>query len=156
MIYFSVQMQEVHVHGLPNPAAFSSGLHGASAFDSPLRVMAGPVTSSRPPSGMDGPITSSRPPSAMDVKFDEEVRICQLQNWVALLGRMTETVVALPVRILNKLWTYHGTNGRLGKVRSVMSPIRLITLGLTHRSFSVLFTTTGLHFFVGVLKILSF
>ena len=49
-------------------------------FGSPVRMMGGPVTSSRPPSAMDGPITSSRPPSAMDFKFDEEVNFKTLAD----------------------------------------------------------------------------
>ena len=71
-------MQQVHIHGLPNHLTISgcgpSGLQSSLLFGSPVRMMGGPITSSRPPSAMDGPLTSSRPPSAMDVKFDEEVK----------------------------------------------------------------------------------
>ena len=74
-----LQMQQVHIHGLPNHLMTSgygpSGLQSGSLFGSPVRMMGGPITSSRPPSAMDGPLTSSRPPSAMDVKFDDEVNV---------------------------------------------------------------------------------
>ncbi len=72
------QLQQVHIPGLPNPMTMSAcgpavGQRG-TPFGSPVRMIGGLVTSSRPPSAMDGPLTSSRPPSAMDVKFDDEVR----------------------------------------------------------------------------------
>ena len=72
-------MQQVHIHGLPNHLTMSAfgpaGLQAGTPFGSPVRMMGGPITSSRPPSAMDGPVTSSRPPSAMDVKFDDEVNL---------------------------------------------------------------------------------
>ena len=104
--FYFQQLQQVHIPGLPNPMTMpacgpAAGQRG-TPFGSPVRMIGGLVTSSRPPSGLDGPLTSSRPPSAMDVKFDDEVHcrsfciaVFSPSTWVYYIWFMSKGAVII-------------------------------------------------------------